>query len=420
VKSYKDKVSKFILTDHAKTEMKEYKTIQKADPKNKLYLGKPVKCSPSNDKDNIDAIDNCDIGSWAINKHSLLVMEDGGENLSDFATRFKLNPITPENKEKMELFWIEAQRILYGLTVFFQNDIVHHDVKAQNIVYNEEKNRINFIDFGLMTSKQKILEECKQSKYDLAIAHWSFPFELHIMNKRKFNKIASLYRNEKEEYIEDFLQKRILKGNKNGFKYFFSELFGDFSKSIQEENINIVVNDFKDFILDDFKNYDYILNKCISTIDMYGAGMGFSKVLSSTSHFIEPALASDLAEFVASMISNHLPSRVEPLEALHQYEELLEKHGLLTKYKKHFENHILRDKVEKKTKLDKKIDKIKNVDLKMTPEEEANLYLPPTDKICPEGKEINPFTNRCVTICKDNQIRNEKFKCVKNKTRKNK
>lgn len=45
-------------------------------------------------------------------------MEDGGENLSDFATRFKINPITPENKEKMELFWIEAQRILYGLTVF--------------------------------------------------------------------------------------------------------------------------------------------------------------------------------------------------------------------------------------------------------------------------------------------------------------
>lgn len=269
-----------------------------------------------------------------------------------------------------------------------------------------------------MTSKQKILEECKQSKYDLAIAHWSFPFELHIMNKRKFNKIASLDRDKKEEYIEEFLQKRILKGNKNGFKYFFSELFGDFSKSIQEENINIVVNDFKDFILDDFKNYDYILNKCISTIDMYGAGMGFSKVLSSTSHFIEPALATDLAEFVASMISNHLPSRVEPLEALHQYEELLEKHGLLTKYKKHFENHILRDKVEKKTKLDKKIDKVKNVDLKMTPEEEANLYLPPTDKICPEGKEINPFTNRSVTICKDDQIRNEKFKCVKNETRK--
>ena len=61
------------------------------------------------------------------------------------------------------------------------------------------------------------------------------------------------------------------------------------------------------------------------------------------------------------------------------------------------------------------INHIKNVDLKMSPEEEANLYLPPTNKICPEGKELNPFTNRCVTACKDDQLRNEKFKCVKNK-----
>lgn len=417
VKSYKDKVSKFMITKNADAEMKEYKTIQTADPDHKLYLGEPVKCAPKNDTDNRNAIDKCNFRTSITNAHSLLVMEDGGENLSEFARRFNLNPITPENKEKMELFWIEAQRILYGLTVFFQNDIVHHDLKAQNIVYNEEKNRINFIDFGLMTSNQKILEECKNSKYESAIIHWSYPFELHLMNKHSFNRVAKMNRPEKKKFIKNFVEKHITKGN---VKYFFSELFGDFSKSIQEENINIVVNDFKDFILDDFKNYDYVLNKCINTIDMYGAGMGFSKVLSNTSQFIEPALATDLAEFFATMITNHLPSRVEPLEAVHQYEELLEKHGLLTKYKKHFENHILRDKVEKETKIDKQINKIKNVDLKMTPEEEANLYLPPTNKICPEGKELNPFTNRCVNICKDDQIRNEKFKCVKNKTRKNK
>ena len=52
-------------------------------------------------------------------------MRDGGENLSDFAMRFRRNPLTPENTKKMELFWIEAQRILYGLTVFLQNDIVY-------------------------------------------------------------------------------------------------------------------------------------------------------------------------------------------------------------------------------------------------------------------------------------------------------
>jgi len=420
VKTYKDKISKFMLNTHAKTEMKEYKTIQSADPKHKLYLGKPIKCSPSNDKDNSYAIRKCGFGSWASNTHSLLVMGDGGENLSDFANRFKKNPKIPVNTERMELFWIEAQRILYGLTVFLQNDIVHHDLKAQNIVYNEENNRINFIDFGLMTSRKKIIDECKNSKYGFAISHWSFPFELHLMNKKSFDKVASWNRAKKEEFIANFLQNQIINGKGNSCRYFFSELFGDFEKSIQKENIKIIVNDFKDFLLDDFINYEYTLNKCVNTIDIYGVGIGFTKVLSNTADFINAALANDLSEFFATFITNHLPSRVEPLEALHQYEEILKKHGLLTKYNKHFENHILQDNQEKKTKLDKKIDKIKNIELGLTPQEEAKLYLPPTDKICPEGKELNPFTNRCVKLCKDDQIRNEKFRCVKNKTRKNK
>jgi serine/threonine protein kinase len=416
VKTYKNKISKFMFAKHAKTEMKEYKTIQNADPKHKLYLGKPVKCSPNNDSENEVAIRECGFGSWTSKTHSLLVMGDGGENLSDFAMRFTRNPQTPENKKKMELFWIEAQRILYGLTVFLQNDIVHHDLKAQNIVYNEEKNRINFIDFGLMTSKQKILEECKQSKYDLAIPHWSFPFELQLMNKRHFNRVANYNRNLKERYVANVVEE-IMNGN---VKYFFSELFGNFSKSIQDVNISFAMRCFKDFVLDDFNDYDYILNKSINTIDIYGAGIGLTKVLSNTSQFIDHSLANDLNEFFETMITNYLPSRVEPLEAVHQYEAILEKHGLLTKYKKHFENHILQDKVEKKTKLDKKIDKIKKIDLKMTPEDQANVYLAPTDKVCPEGKVLNPLTNRCVNICKDDEMRNEKFKCVKNKTRKNK
>ena len=34
-----------------------------------------------------------------------------------------------------------------------------------------------------------------------------------------------------------------------------------------------------------------------------------------------------------------------------------------------------------------------------------------TQKKCPAKKEINPFTNRCVNLCKDGYARNEKFQC---------
>ena len=34
--------------------------------------------------------------------------------------------------------------------------------------------------------------------------------------------------------------------------------------------------------------------------------------------------------------------------------------------------------------------------------------------------EFNPFTRKCVKKCKDGKIRNDKFRCVQNKTKKKK
>lgn len=39
-----------------------------------------------------------------------------------------------------------------------------------------------------------------------------------------------------------------------------------------------------------------------------------------------------------------------------------------------------------------------------------------TKRLCPDDKELNPNTNRCVNRCKEGQIRNENFRCVKEKT----
>ncbi len=42
-----------------------------------------------------------------------------------------------------------------------------------------------------------------------------------------------------------------------------------------------------------------------------------------------------------------------------------------------------------------------------------------SQKKCVTGKEINPKTSRCVNICKPGHIRNEKFKCIKQNTKRN-
>jgi len=50
----------------------------------------------------------------------------------------------------------------------------------------------------------------------------------------------------------------------------------------------------------------------------------------------------------------------------------------------------------------------------------VNIKLPKemVPKVCPEGKEMNPKTRRCVAVCKPGYIRGENFKCTKNKTMK--
>ena len=182
------------MTSHDATgEMKEYVLIDNADRALQYYLGKPEQCKVSDNSTNLEAIKKCkQMGRQVlvdIDSYSLLLMEDGGINLETFGHNMKKLKNTSENQKKMELFWIEAHRLLVGLRVFLDNDIIHHDMKHPNIVYKEAENRLNFIDFGLMTSKSKVEASLRNSDYWLANYHWSFPLELAFTNRYDYNKL---------------------------------------------------------------------------------------------------------------------------------------------------------------------------------------------------------------------------------------
>lgn len=415
--NYHNKISKYMLKQHANSELKEYKTIKKTDAKQYLYLGKPDKCSPDTNYENIDAITKCGLLNLKLSNYSLLVMKDGGENIEDFANRFSKQPVTTENKNKIELFWIEAQRILYGLTLFMENDIIHHDLKPQNIVYNEETNRMNFIDFGLMTSKQKTIDECKQSKYGFS-THWSFPFEIAYWNKRSFKRLCNKSRYDKIHMVQTITQS-LDKKHSNHYKTFFHSIMPDASRELRIDSIKIIMRDFMDLLLELKENhYDDFLHKSVNTIDTYGVGIAFACVLSMCVKFIEPGLVGELNELFAFMLCSHLPSRLEPAELLHKYEELISKYGLLEKHNKYYDNHIIKDGKAKPDIIDKLVSNIDIANLKLSAEEIKHLSDRPP-MICPSGKEPHPIEGRCIPKCKDGKIRNVNGRCVKNKTVKN-
>ena len=109
-------------------------------------------------------------------------MKNGGMNLVDYAKTTKV-----VDKD----FLKELHRMFMGLMKFKEHSVIHHDLKGQNMVYNKEKKRCNFIDFGLMANKKTRIKESRKDKNGWAMHHWSFPFELKFLNVSTFDRELS-------------------------------------------------------------------------------------------------------------------------------------------------------------------------------------------------------------------------------------
>ena len=99
----------------------------------------------------------------------MLLQKNGGDNLSQIENKFKELKVNNTNRRRLENFWLDMARIIYGSKVLLDNGIVHHDLKQQNIVYNEKTGRVNFIDFGLMTTTKDMIEKAN----GLSLWSWS-------------------------------------------------------------------------------------------------------------------------------------------------------------------------------------------------------------------------------------------------------
>ena len=147
-----------------------------------------------------DVLDNYD-------DYSLLIMKNGGENLKQFAEKMHNMAKNDHNQRKMENFWIECHRLFKGVYEFLENDIIHHDLKPQNIVFNEENFRLNFIDFGLMQKKSKIRSTLNyKGEYWLTNFHWSYPLEIGFLNKSYYRLLLGKYQQERKKMIYEILK----------------------------------------------------------------------------------------------------------------------------------------------------------------------------------------------------------------------
>ena len=395
------KVSKILTKKNANDELKEFKLIQSADKKEDFHLGKPTSCLPDNNMYNQVAINQCNrFNNFDIEKYKLLLLENGGADLSKIEDKFKKLTLNNANRIRLENFWLDMARLIYGSKVLMDNGIVHHDLKQQNIVYNEKTGRVNFIDFGLMMTTKEMLKKANGSRYPFG-EHWSFPPDILFYNYVDYKKLTSRKGGEKIFVLREEWKKYMIA----------SEILQDDLMDINEELATGVTRMigafFKTFnsLTNSDEDYKKFINKSFETFDNYSIGFSLFSLLKATKKLIDDKLFNDLRLLFLSMMTFNVFERPSPSEVVNKYEFILKSNGLLDKYNMRFENHFLVDGTEPKIEeLPKSINTFIN-----------NLILK-----CPEGKERNPKTKRCINKCKEGYSRDADFKCKRNKTQKKK
>ena len=401
--SYEGKISKIMRASAAFKEMKEYSTINSIDADKKFYQGEPIECDPVDNEEARREIDTCrDISSKDIADYKLLIMKDGGLDLS------KYEATATKSVDNIHKFWIEVHRVIEGVSVLVKNGAVHHDLKPQNIVYFEDNHRINFIDFGLMTMMAKIIDECKRSRYGLAILHATFPFEMSFLNKRDYMEVAK-----RPDHYSIVLLRKILASPQN---VFFSAITHRRSKQSKDEIVKIITEQYKAMMSEDIKsdNYDAFLEKSVNTIDVYGLGYTFLYMLGVFRPYMNSGLTDDLDDLFLEAVHPRVSLRITADELLRKYDEILKKHNLThTPVPAEVEVQV-QTTGNKCEKIGKELNPLtKRCTVKCKPGQIRDAKFKCVG--CTPDKEINPTTKRCTKKCKPGEIRDEKFKCKRPK-----
>lgn len=325
--SYKNKISKWMLSEAAVKEIQEYALVEQADKNAEFSTGQPIICSIKESKSTFKAISKCKL----INKKfknktmkeiaaesSLLIIGDGGLDLEKWIKSKK-----KWDKKAIETFWREAIRLFRGLQVFQQYDLVHHDIKPQNIVYKEQDKRLNYIDFGLMRSLKTEGAKCRDINRCRANPHWNYPTDVFLMDRKLFNDLAKQNIEQRQKTFDAYIEH--LRTNKNtSFVNAFYTLLKYMGVSQEDKNrfYERHMIDFRELLLKP-GTFDTFLDKSLAGFDVFGLGFTLMYVLARVKPWMEVRTVTAMEDVFFKMLSPNVYKRLTATQALAEYQKII-------------------------------------------------------------------------------------------------
>jgi serine/threonine protein kinase len=359
--NYKNVVSKIMKTEDAEKELKEFIVIGSYDNTNEYHLGMPILCPPElNDKIINNEISKCKHIDFKEvkkdpNDYKILLLKFGGPDLKNLCNSQLKTYLKKNTKLKTDKFWLEVHHLLKGIKFFKDNGIVHNDIKPQNILFDMKTNKLVFIDFGLMRSKEEIVSSSKKSDNFLGIYHWSFPFDCGLMNRNKWTAYKKLTKAKKTTYKNQLYKMIVNDSKKNTFNISiknpssFNLLFSYINPN-EDTLTDSVKYGYIEQFFDGYNNlvsessYETMLDETIDSIDVYGLGFTLQYILNCfyRQNVLDQFFFKRLSTFFHKMYDFNPETREINIDNLiDEYENILLDTGILTRLKKSFENHTI-------------------------------------------------------------------------------
>ncbi len=322
-------ITKLLLIKEAEVELNNQKNISNIDTKNEYHLGDYYITKSISKNINIHNLEL--FRSNNLSDLCLLIQKHGGIDLYKLFNKKIIN-----SSNDYYVFLVELYRILEGIKIFNNNNLVHHDVNPKNIVYNIENNRLNYIDFSLTNKKENIINDANKSNYEYSIFHSSFPIETGFYDKDKYNEICLWSDNDIHEYCKEVKRIIIFDLNYNKVKIIKSlqDLFNFYyviDKKLENKDIKIEAINKVNRFLSSAKNYtyDYFIKKSLNTFDLYGYGLCLLYSLRYCDIYISDELTEDLYQLALNMADLNVFTRYSIEMSQETFKNILVKYKIL-------------------------------------------------------------------------------------------
>ena len=356
---YIGRVSKIMREKDAKEELAEMDKIKNINNIEKYTIRTPIKCKPKIDDKFDKIVKDCNTNNVAstYRKDKNKLSQLLVDDGGLDLQKFVYKIYENLSLHDQQVFMTSLLHLFKGLKFFSDNDIIHQDIKSLNIVYNVANGKIRYIDFGLAVSKKKFINSSKFNSNKMAQSWSYYPPEFSCAN------YSSFMHSSREKC---------------------RELYADYGNSKNQ--------------------YMHFINDLANSFDSYCLTLALKELLRTIYHLkgnkINKYFLKNLNSLMMEYSESDLTLRNKNLdELINRYKNLLNKYNIYTKTKPAPSPQIVEIA------------------------ERFSLELSEKTKLvhCPPGiPDFNPFTRKCVKKCKDGKIRNDKFRCVKNKTQKKK